>query len=106
LKNDERLSAKESTADKTNKPWKHQWPGMRHIADVQGNQKPNATGKPHRSAKRAGNLQAELVGVGLTAKLGWGEKKQLLRASKPCIDLLGRQPWGKEVPLAPMCTLD
>ena len=27
-----------------------------------------------RSAKRAGKLQAELVGVGLTAKLGWGEK--------------------------------
>ena len=32
--------------------------------------KPNARGKPHRSAKHAGNPQAELVGVGLTKQLG------------------------------------
>jgi hypothetical protein len=36
--------------------------------------KPNARGKPHRSAKHGGNLQAKLVGVGLTEKLGWGAK--------------------------------
>src|SRR5690606_13133795 len=34
-------------------------------------QEPNATGKPHRSAKHGGNQQAQLVGVGLTEKLGW-----------------------------------
>ena len=47
-------------------------------------EKPNARGKPHRSAKRAGNLQAELVGVGLTDTLGWGEKQPPVRTSKPC----------------------
>jgi len=46
--------------------------------------KPNATGKPHRSAKRAGNPQVKLVGVGLTDTLGWGEKEQLVRTSQPC----------------------
>jgi hypothetical protein len=29
-----------------------------------------ARGKPHRSAQHEGNLQAELVGVGLTNQLG------------------------------------
>lgn len=29
----------------------------------------NARGKPHQSAKHAGNLQAELAGVGFTEKL-------------------------------------
>ena len=36
--------------------------------------KPNARGKPHRSAKHVGYQQAELVGVGLTNLLGWGAK--------------------------------
>ena len=31
----------------------------------------NARGKPRRSAKHGGHPQAELVGVGLTAELGW-----------------------------------
>jgi len=33
--------------------------------------RPNARGKPHRSAKHVGYQQAELVGVGLTNLLGW-----------------------------------
>ena len=53
---------------------------------IQGNQKPNATGKPHRSAKHEGNQQAELVGVGLTEKLGWGEKDHVMRTSQPGLD--------------------
>jgi len=56
---------------------------MRHIADFQGNQKPNA-----RVNRR---LPAKLVDVLLNNKLGWGEKDQPLRTSKPCIDLRGRQ---------------
>ena len=31
----------------------------------------NARGKPRRSAKHGGHPQAELVGVGLTNRLGW-----------------------------------
>ena len=34
--------------------------------------RPNARGKPHRSAKHGGYQQAELVGVGLTKLLGCG----------------------------------
>jgi hypothetical protein len=41
-----------------------------------------ATGKPHRSAKSAGYLQAELVGVGLPEKLGWGEKDRRVSQNK------------------------
>ena len=33
--------------------------------------KANATGKPYRSAQHGGSLQATLVGVRLTEKLGW-----------------------------------
>ena len=33
--------------------------------------KPNARGKPRRSAKHGGHPQAQLVGVGLTNLLGW-----------------------------------
>lgn len=36
--------------------------------------RPNARGKPHRSAQHGGNQQAELVGVGLTKQLGCGAK--------------------------------
>lgn len=32
--------------------------------------RPNARGKPRRSAKHGGHPQAELVGVGLTNQLG------------------------------------
>jgi len=37
---------------------------------------PNARGKPRRSAKRGGDPQAQLVGVGLTAQLGCGAKER------------------------------
>jgi hypothetical protein len=33
--------------------------------------RPNARGKPRRSAKHGGHPQAQLVGVGLTNRLGW-----------------------------------
>ena len=48
-------------------------------------EKPNATGKPHRSAKRAGNPQVELVGVGLTDTLGWGEKDWRMSPNARCL---------------------
>ena len=38
--------------------------------------RPNARGKPRRSAKRGGDPQAQLVGVGLTAQLGCGAKER------------------------------
>ena len=60
------------------KRWKHQWQNFATLL-TSCTQKPNATGKPHRSAKRAGNLQAKLVGVGLTDTLGWGKVQWLLR---------------------------
>ena len=36
---------------------------------------PNARGKPRRSAKHGGHPQAELVGVGLTNRLGWPQTR-------------------------------
>jgi hypothetical protein len=36
--------------------------------------RPNARGKPRRSAKHGGHPQAELVGVGLTNWLGWWQE--------------------------------
>ena len=68
----------------TRKRLKHQWPDFATLL-TSCNQKPNARGKPHRSAKRAGYPQAELVGVGLTEKLGWGEKERPTRTNRPCL---------------------
>lgn len=44
--------------------------GDEPYAAFQGNQKPNARGKPRRSAKHVGHPQVKLVGVGLTDQLG------------------------------------
>ena len=38
---------------------------------------PNARGKPRRSAKHGGHLQAELVGVGLTKRLGLAQTRDV-----------------------------
>ena len=61
---------------------KHQWPKMRHIADIQGNQKPNAklTGARLAVPKRC-LVSASL----LNAKLGWCKKHWRMSPNGPCI---------------------
>jgi len=46
--------------------------------------RPNARGKPRRSAKHGGHPQEELVGVGLTNLLGWWQMFGLASPMLPC----------------------